>query len=78
MTRLPQAAAAASVTRLLFEMTERQGAALLLATHDPELASRCRRRFRLAGGRLLPPADLGGGDGGEGRRGCPVSPPEAP
>ena len=72
------AAAAASVTRLLFEMTERQGAALLLATHDPELASRCRRRFRLAGGRLLPPADLGGGDGGEGRRGCPASPPEAP
>lgn len=51
------AAAAATVARLLFEMTERQGAALLLATHDPELAARCRRRFRLADGRLLPAAN---------------------
>lgn len=50
------AAAAASVADLLFEMTERQGAALLLATHDPELAARCRRRFRLADGHLLPAA----------------------
>lgn len=69
------AEAAASVTRLLFEMTDRQGAALLLATHDTELASRCRRRFRLAAGRLLPLANSGEGDGGEGRPGPGTSLP---
>ncbi|MEJ1298290.1 MAG: ATP-binding cassette domain-containing protein [Candidatus Sedimenticola sp. (ex Thyasira tokunagai)] len=40
------------VIELLFSMREQTGAALLLVTHDEQLASRCDRRLRLEGGRL--------------------------
>ena len=40
------------VADLLFRMVRERGAALLLATHDPELAARAETRLRLRGGRL--------------------------
>ena len=40
-------AIAAPVVDLLFSMAEGQGAALLIATHDPGLAGSCRVRYRL-------------------------------
>lgn len=42
-----------AVAELLFAVQARRGATLLLVTHDLELAARCRRRFRLDGGRLV-------------------------
>lgn len=41
------------VTELMFELHGEQGGALVLVTHDPELAARCGRELRLSGGRLL-------------------------
>lgn len=40
------------ITDLLFEMREQTGAALLLVTHDEQLATRCDRRLRLTQGQL--------------------------
>ena len=40
------------ITDLLFKLREQTGAALLLVTHDAELADRCDRRFHLEAGRL--------------------------
>jgi len=40
------------VSELLFGMREQTGAALLLVTHDAQLAERCDRRLRLEAGRL--------------------------
>jgi putative ABC transport system ATP-binding protein len=37
---------------MLFALREEQGTALVLVTHDPALASRCDRCYRLAGGHL--------------------------
>lgn len=38
------------VTEMIFELNAAAGTALVLVTHDLDLASRCRRRLRLKGG----------------------------
>jgi putative ABC transport system ATP-binding protein len=43
----------AAVMDLLFGRCAETGAALLLITHDPELAARCARRVHIADGRVL-------------------------
>ena len=40
------------VMDLLFELQAAHGTTLVLVTHDPQLAGRCRRRLHLADGRL--------------------------
>ena len=40
------------ITDLMFGLHEEQGTSLVLVTHDPQLAARCHRELRLAGGRL--------------------------
>ncbi len=40
------------ISNLLFELRQRTGAALLLVTHDHELADRCDRRINLENGQL--------------------------
>ncbi len=40
------------ISRLLFELREREGAGLLLVTHDEQLAAACDRRLRLESGHL--------------------------
>ena len=47
------AATAASVTDLLFELNRERGATLVLVTHDERLSRRCGRFLRLAGGRVV-------------------------
>lgn len=42
----------AAVIDELFSLNERSGTALVLVTHDEQVASRCRRRFQLDAGRL--------------------------
>jgi len=42
----------AGIIRLLFEMNREYGTTLVLVTHDEQLASRCQRVVRLAGGRI--------------------------
>ena len=37
---------------LLFDLRDRDGATLVLVTHDPALAERCDRAVTLADGRL--------------------------
>jgi putative ABC transport system ATP-binding protein len=44
----------AAVIRLLFEMNREYGTTLVLVTHDENLAARCTRTVRLAGGRMEP------------------------
>jgi putative ABC transport system ATP-binding protein len=43
-----------AVIELLFEMNREFGTTLVLVTHDEQLASRCGRIVRLAGGRIVP------------------------
>src|SRR5688500_15881124 len=43
----------AAVIRLLFDMNREYGTTLVLVTHDEQLASRCQRIVRLAGGRIV-------------------------
>jgi predicted ABC-type transport system involved in lysophospholipase L1 biosynthesis ATPase subunit len=53
-------ATAQAVTRLLLEAARERGAAVVLVTHDPEVARHADRLVRLRSGRLDPPA---GGEG---------------
>ena len=46
------AASAATAVDLLFGLADEQQASLVVATHDPELAARCRVRLRLHRGHL--------------------------
>lgn len=46
------------VTELMFELHREQGASLVLVTHDPQLAVRCHRELRLAGGKLLEASEV--------------------
>jgi len=41
------------VIDLLFQLTAEAGSTLLLITHDPALARRCRRQVRMADGRIV-------------------------
>jgi len=45
---------ARTVFDVLIDSARRCGAAILIATHDPELSARCDRVLRLSGGRLKP------------------------
>jgi putative ABC transport system ATP-binding protein len=49
------AATGAGVIELLFELNAERGTTLILVTHDDELARRCARVIRLAGGRTATP-----------------------
>ena len=44
----------ASVISLLLEMAADQGATVMMVTHNPQQAARCRRTLRLGEGRLMP------------------------
>jgi putative ABC transport system ATP-binding protein len=41
------------VIDLMFDLAARQSSTLILITHDPALAARCRRLVRLVDGRIL-------------------------
>ncbi len=41
-----------SVIKLMFELNEERGSTLVLVTHDPLIAARCRRTITIAAGRL--------------------------
>ncbi len=41
------------VTQMIFQLNAAAGTALVLVTHDLELAARCRRRLRLKGGTVV-------------------------
>jgi putative ABC transport system ATP-binding protein len=45
------------ITDLLFDLQARTGTTMMLITHDPALAARCRRRLDLADGRLCRKAE---------------------
>ena len=47
------AATGAGVIDLLFELNAERGTTLILVTHDDQLARRCARVIRLAGGRIV-------------------------
>ena len=48
-----------AVMDLLFSLAAREGATLVMVTHDPALAARCGRVLRLSDGRVV--ADSAGG-----------------
>lgn len=41
------------VTELMFDLHGELGTSLVLVTHDPQLAARCSRELRIAGGKLI-------------------------
>jgi len=45
------------IIELMFELSARRGTTLVLITHDPALAARCRRQIRLADGRVVAGAE---------------------
>lgn len=45
-------ATAQKVVELLFELNQQHGTTLVLITHDPQLAARCQRQFRMHQGSL--------------------------
>ncbi len=45
-----------AIVDLLFALPTERGATLVLVTHDPALAARCHRTFRMRSGRLQDPA----------------------
>jgi len=46
----------AAIMDLMFGLSERHGATLVMVTHAPELAERCSRVVRLADGMIVPEA----------------------
>lgn len=46
------AATGESVIKLMFELNEERGSTLVLVTHDPSIAARCRRTITIAAGQL--------------------------
>lgn len=42
-----------AVIRLMFELNEERGSTLVLVTHDPGIAARCRRTITISAGRLV-------------------------
>ena len=46
------AATGEAVIRLMFELNEERGSTLVLVTHDPSIAARCKRTITIAAGRL--------------------------
>ncbi|MFN3597818.1 MAG: ABC transporter ATP-binding protein [Rubricoccaceae bacterium] len=54
----------ATVEDLLFELNREAGTALVVVTHDPELAARCARVIRLRAGRVVDEAPAGVAAGG--------------
>ena len=48
------AAAGEAVIQLMFELNAQAGTTLLMVTHDEQLAQRCGRIVRLAGGHIVP------------------------
>jgi putative ABC transport system ATP-binding protein len=44
---------ASGVVELMFEVARQDGLALLLVTHDEELARRCKRTVRMKDGRVV-------------------------
>lgn len=47
------AATGESVIKLMFELNEERGSTLVLVTHDPSIAARCKRVITIAAGRLV-------------------------
>jgi len=47
------AATGDAVIRLMFELNAERGSTLVLVTHDPSIAARCRRTITIAAGRLV-------------------------
>lgn len=45
------------VMDLLFALQQKKGTSLVLITHDPDLAGRCRRSIRIADGKLTSPPE---------------------
>jgi predicted ABC-type transport system involved in lysophospholipase L1 biosynthesis ATPase subunit len=45
-----------AVIKLMFELNAQYGTTLVMVTHDEQLAARCDRSVRIAGGRILAPA----------------------
>ncbi len=46
------AATGSQIIELMFELNATQGTTLVLVTHDPAIAARCRRELHIQGGRL--------------------------
>ena len=46
-------ATGAQIIELMFELNHERGTTLILVTHDEAISSRCARRIRLAGGRVV-------------------------
>jgi putative ABC transport system ATP-binding protein len=46
------AATGEAVIKLMFELNEERGSTLVLVTHDPSIAARCKRTITIAAGRL--------------------------
>ena len=42
-----------SLNKLMFELNEERGSTLVLVTHDPSIAARCKRTITISAGRLI-------------------------